>query len=441
MSTGGDATFNIIVGVQNRERIQQLEHDIESAEAAIRTMSATINAAGAATAQQADQLRMYGRDIGAYRDEIGALTQENIRLGEAAGGTSVRGITTMVRGLRQLSEGSEGLMMTLPRVAMMMGGSGELGLALGAAGLATVEFIKNWQDLKEIVGDVGAFQSAGSSLKAMGDAILSNVGGPSIEGIQQAYKDIQAQRKEKLEKAKEAESSSKKMEGLRTPEEHTQGALFTEALTRANPDLVKQEILGRMPKQKGEKLDEQKAMIDRMLGQGMTGRFPSDEKGSPEGFGTRMEEQFRIAQKKADDASELKGRTEEASERKTNEAQIASNKKLADEKYNKFLSEQDKAAKEDEKFNEKREEGLLQEQLTKLERQKRDQAEFHREHPDPTFGIHRGGQAIAESIQADLMKDIPKRQLKVQEAMQIGIDKVKDELIALRRGGTGATAQ
>ena len=78
-----DAIFNIIIGVQNRERIKQLENDISDAEKEINKLSAAINTAGQATTQQANQLRMYGRDIGFARQEIESLSKENIKLGQA----------------------------------------------------------------------------------------------------------------------------------------------------------------------------------------------------------------------------------------------------------------------------------------------------------------------------------------------------------------------
>jgi len=80
--------------------------------------------------------------------------------------------------------------------------------------------------------------------------------------------------------------------------------------------------------------------------------------------------------------------------------------------------------------------------MTKLERQKRDQAEAFREQKmDSAFTFHRGGQAIAEAYQTDAAVAIQKNQLKVQQAMQAGIDKVRDELTAIRRQGVGAAAQ
>ena len=202
-----DAVFNIVIGVQNRERIQQLEKDIADAEKEINNLSAAINTAGQATTQQANQLRMYGKDIYAYRNEIEQLSKENIKLGETADSFGSRGVTSMVRGLKQIAEGSESLVTTIPRVAMTLGASGELALALGTTAVAIDELGKHWDELKDLMGDTSFLDNVGTQLKAIGDSMLANMGLPSIGDWWSTW---EAMAEQKLAEAK----SKKKAEGL-----------------------------------------------------------------------------------------------------------------------------------------------------------------------------------------------------------------------------------
>ena len=178
-----DAVFNIVIGVQNRERIKQLESDISDAEKEIKNLSAAINQAGSATDQQANQLRMYGKDIQAHRGEIIELTKANRSLGESAeqGGVNAR---TLTRAMYQLDEGARGLMYSLPTLAVQMGASGELAAGIGFVAVALVELSKSWGDLQDDFKKTHGIDSAKTALEMLADYLktwpsgtVSSIGG------------------------------------------------------------------------------------------------------------------------------------------------------------------------------------------------------------------------------------------------------------------------
>lgn len=119
---------------------------------------------------------------------------------------------------------------------------------------------------------------------------------------------------------------------------------------------------------------------------------------------------------------------------------IEANKKAEEHKQKKWEADEEKIMRSDEEFNKKRQEFSLQDQITKLERQKRDQAEMYQENRMNKVQYYSDTRQMMQSVNTDLSNEIPRQQLQVQKAMQAGIDKVKDELTALRRIGIGATA-
>lgn len=423
-----DAVFNIVIGVQNRERIQQLEKDIADAEKEILNLSKAINTAGQATTQQASQLRMYGKDIIAYKDEISQLTKENIKLGDSAADFSSRSVVGMVRGLKQLSEGSEGLVTTIPRLAMAFGGSGELALALGTTALAIDELGKHWEEVQDIFGKTEVFQNAGRQLAALGDMILQNIGMPSIEDISETYGRFAEQKREKEKDRKRAESLEAQAAGLQTEDEKKRSKAFREFLPDYGEERLKNELMQRATPQGGTPGKKEREFAEGQIAKGMQGKVA--------GFGAEFDAGFKKEQdreqSKEDFKLEQKALHEEQQEKKKSLEQMEHNQK----EFDRRIEAEQKAQKREMM---KVEEDSLQEQLVKLERQKRDQAEGFRENKlDQRFTFQRGGQAVAEAYQTDASTAIQKQQLTVQKAMQVGIDKVRDEIANLRKAGASA---
>ena len=443
-----DAVFNIIVGVQNRERIKQLEKDISDAETEIERLSRAINVAGQATAQQTSQLRMYGGDIQAYRKEIEQLTNENIRLGESTGdgSTSVRGIRTMTRALNELGGGSGDLLMTLPSLAIALGAGGMFaeGIALTAGLMETLN--RHWSDLQDMFDSREGIDRAKSNLESLVEYLdnLDSAFGRVGSGFLGMFKESSEQSsiKAKIEDfRKQRIGTGGRLADQPNREEIDRGRIFKEMVEQHGPEkffteAVRRETGGRdlTPSQQDE---VEKRVLER-IGQAERGIYPPEAKQMFGGIDPEKERQFREASKLNVEGA----KNEEISRQKM----IADAKKMTDDERRgkeKIQKAEDAWGKEldaSADLLKKQEANALQDQLTKLERQKRDVAEWQREHPAPGFAIHRGGQAIAEAIQGDLGIGLQKQQLVVQKAMQFGIDQVRDELKKLQRAG-GAVAQ
>ena len=448
-----DAVFNIIIGVQNRERIKQLENDIADAEKEINKLSAAINTAGQATTQQANQLRMYGRDIGFARQEIESLSKENIKLGQAAEHQGASGVRTMTRALYQMDEGSKSLMYSLPVLAEQLGGSGPLAAAIGITAVAMVELAKHWDDLQAIFDNREGIDAAKSNLESLVDymenldSAFGEIGSGFLSMIKESFEQSAIKAKiEGFEKKRIGEGKGI-LEGP-SVEEQKRGRVFSAAVKAYGPDKLfgeaRQRIQDAAEKKLGKNLsphqqDKIESMVQEMAGQAATGTLTPEAR---KAFGPKFGKELEAQQSKEDFLLEQEAIREEATERKAGEAQIEQNKKAKAAKQKKWESDEEKIMRSDEEFNKKRQEAILQDQITQLERQKRGQAEgFHERQLDNKFTFHRGGQAIAEAYQTDATAAIQKNQLQVQKAMQAGIDAVKDQLVAIRRQGLGAAAQ
>ena len=436
-----DPVFNIIVGVQNREQIKKLEQDIKDAEDEINKLATAINNAGQATQQQSNLMRMYGKDIQHYRQEITDLSKENINLGEASD-TGGIGIRTLTREMFNLEHGGTGLLRTIPMIVDQLGGGAGLAAGFGIVTAAIDITSKHWDDLMDAFTNRSGIDAATSAMERLAEATRN------IPGIGQVFNKGATVEADKAmlgrveEKNKRETQQGKAISESLSPEEKERGQIFRRAAEEYGGKRLLDETVER---QRGGRnltpaqMEEMRRRVQQQMGQAGEGKLPGGVRG--ELFGPDFAKEEERQKQREDFKDEEKAIHEEAAERKSSEAKMRANEKTEEAKRKKWEQDEEKIMRSDEEFNKKRQENLLQDQLTKLERQKRDFAEFNRENPEPKFAIHRGGQAIAESIQADLVNAIPKQQLKVQQAMQVGIDKVRDELAAIRRMGIGAAAQ
>lgn len=313
-----DAVFNIIIGVQNRERITQLEKDIADAEKEIAKLSNTINVAGAATTQQANQLRMYGKDIQAYRQEISDLSKANIRLGESAE-TSQIGARTFTRSLYQMSEGAHGLMYTLPTLAQQMGASGELAIAIGAISVALVELGKQWDEIQDIFHHKTGLDAAKSNLEEISDWFKSFKGSAAAEMIGSVFSELaqnQVTKRQEAEAKKNLDKSTATgksiVEGARSEEETRRGGVFRKAVGEYGGDRLFNEMLSTQvagrnltPNQEEEVKNE----VSRIIAHGGEGKIPGEAmKGT---FGPEFGKEFQSQQGKEDYKLEQRARDEE----------------------------------------------------------------------------------------------------------------------------------
>jgi uncharacterized coiled-coil protein SlyX len=437
-----DAVFNIVIGVQNRERIKQLEKDIADAEKEINNLSAAINTAGQATSQQANQLRMYGKDIQAYRQEISELSKANIHLGESSDSSGI-GVRTLTREMFRLEEGGVGLLRTIPMIVDQLGGGAGLAAGFALVSAAVEVTSKHWDDLMDAFTNQSGLDAAKSAMERLADATKGIPGlgdifarGAEVESDKAMLDRVEAKNKREEQKGKSIAESL-------TPEQKQRGGIFQKAAEEYGGERLLDETVERQRRGRNlspAQMQEMRRRVQQQMGQAAQGKLPEGVQG--ELFGPEFGKEQERQQQKADFLQEQKATREEATERKASEAQIEQNKKADAAKQKKWEADEEKIMRSDEEFNKKRQEAILQDQLTQLERQKRDQAEaFHERQMDNKFTFHRGGQAIAEAYQTDATTAIQKNQLQVQKAMQAGIDAVKDQLVAIRRQGLGAAAQ
>ena len=351
-----DATFNIIIGVQNRERIKQLENDISDAEKEINNLTTAINAAGQATTQQANQLRMYGRDIGFARQEIESLSKENIKLGQATEHQGASGVRTMTRALYQMDEGSKSLMYSLPVLAEQIGGSGPLAAAIGITAVAMVELAKHWDSLQAIFDNREGIDAAKTNLESLVDYLenldsaFGEIGSGFASMIKESFE--QSAIKAKIEGFKKRRTGEGKgiLEGS-SVEEEKRGRVFSAAVKAYGPDKLfgeaRQRIQDTAEKKLGKNLsphqqDKIESMVQEMAGQAATGTLTPEAR---KAFGPKFGKELEAQQSKEDFRLEQKARLEESTERKAGEAQIEANKKLAEHQTKEWDDEAEKAQK------------------------------------------------------------------------------------------------
>lgn len=436
-----DAVFNIIVGVQNRERIKQLEQDIKSAEDEINKLSQAINTAGQATTQQAGQLRMYGRDINAYRQEISELSKENIRLGEASDSSGI-GVRTLTREMFRLEEGGVGLLRTIPMMVDQLGGGAGLAASFALVGAAIEVTSKHWDDLMDAFTNQSGLDAAKSAMERLADATkgIPGLGNIFARGAEVEADKAMLGRVEERNK-RQAQLGKSLSESL-TPEEKQRGDVFNKAAKayggqRLLDETIERERAGRnlTPAQ----MEEMRRRVQQQMGQAAQGKLPEGVKGAL--FGTEFGKEEERQQQKEDFKLEQKAIREEGDEKEKNLKQIEDNKKLARDKLRKWEQQEEKIMRSDEEFNKKRQEFFLRDQITNIERQKQEMSFQNRMHPAPKFEFTRGGQAIAEKYQEDIGNGLLQKQLKVQHEMDHKLQVAQDALLAMQRQGMGGVAQ
>lgn len=428
-----EAVFNIIIGIQNRERIKQLEKDIADAEKEIVNLSNAINQAGHSTQQQAINLRMYAKDIEAYRNEISALSKENARMGEVSDSTGIN-LRTLSREMFRLEEGGAEFLKVIPMLVDQLGGGAGLAAGFGLVSAAIEVTAKHWDDLMaQFTGRTG-LEAAKTTMEQLAEFFKNTeVLGPLFaRGAQVEENKAMIARVE--EKNKRQQTEGKSISQLLSPEQKERGQIFRKAVEEYGGERLLNETMERerrgRPLTPGQ-MEEMRRRVQQQMGQASEGRLPEGVRGAL--FGPEFAEEER----KQEVEITQKARVKEAKELLEHEKKI---KDTAKKQLNERVDMLNKEGEANEKRFFRGEEEELQDKIAMLERQKRDVAEYAREHPEPKYGITHGGREIAESIQTDLLHQIPKQQLEVQKEMQRGIDKVRDELMALRRQGVEARA-
>ena len=201
--------------------------------------------------------------------------------------------------------------------------------------------------------------------------------------------------------------------------EYGEERLKNELIKKATPS-------GEMPSKKSREFAESQ------ISKGMEGKVA--------GFGRNLIRIFNVQSKERNMQLKRKLMMQMLPRRKKNVRQIEDNKKLAEHQKDTWDKEAEKAFMSQEEDNRKLREQKVQDQITTLERQKRDQAEQYQENKLSKVQYYSDTRQMMQSVNTDLTNAIPQQQLQTQKAMQAGIDEMKDVLKAIQREGIVARA-
>lgn len=272
-------------------------------------------------------------------------------------------------GVHDIGEGMIAASGHLERAAWAFGVDGPLFVGMLGLSAAAASFGRNWEDLKDIIGDTTAFDFAGHKIRAFADLFLLPGGssdqfrkmeGVQAKEIQSIEDDIAEKRAKAAEQEKEAMRSRKEGEKALTQEQRQQGSLFREAEARFGADRVRAEALRRavagrqLDEDMKKKVEEQvdiaiaearrgaiaPAQFERMFGAGVAGEFAGVkfEHDEPKRRKAMMEIRREMA------AADKAGRDKEREDKRRFDDQVRADKEqFEDQKRERIEALQDEA--------------------------------------------------------------------------------------------------
>lgn len=416
--------FDIAVGVLNRAEIKKLEKDIDDLEKKIVDVGDAFEKKSLPIENFNASIRVNGQRIAEARTKIQELTEENIRLGESIESGANPSMRTAIRVMDQLAMGSEGLIRSIPSLAQQFGATSELTIGLGAAALAVDLFVKNWKELKDVVGatDMSHLETQFSNL---GEAASRFLLGISARDTIAAYKDIQESRKESARRTKEAEEEKESSRKSRTSEEKDIGADITEIMAEYGEERLHSELMARM-KASGSKRTKEQMEEDAWLAirAAKSGKFVPGQLGF--GFERARQEFLTARGEGITDKAMIEADaklTHELEEQGRENEQEGERKRRADEKADRDRIDMlEKQGRQNEEFGRMQ----LEDEKKQLERQKRDMIEAAHEMQTPR--MFESTASMLKAMQTAILGDVAKDQLREAKLLNQKIDKVNDQL-------------
>lgn len=330
------------------------------------------------------------------------------------GSSLTQGTQKAAMGLLQLSHaiddaqyGFQAIVNNIPGIAQSLSGSAGIAGAAGIAAVAVYQFIKNWQDLKEAVGDVAWLNDASRGLAGMvPDSVASYV--KDVRGVQ---KDIAQKRQDEADRKDTVEKSRKQIEGLQTKDEKVRAKAFAEALAEYGPDLLRNQLINRSVG--GRKLsEEQRAQVeqnvDMMIARGMRGQF-----GTGREFGNSFYQKY------------FPGGLEAQQQKKKIDDQLKAATQAADERL-KASREETRQLNEQGKGNERFMMAQLEAERHRKQKQLSDHQDYLSNIRSPQmFGSSR---EYLSSVTVSGADAIRKQHLDVSKQIKRGIDKLSDQI-------------